>query len=314
MNASKTYLKSRWLASGYNQHFSHFVNAEDELNVNTNPVFHFHLTSMNLGIRKDFQNDWRLGFNTQYSERSPNVAELFSDGLHHSNAQIELGDLGIQKEKSTKINIWTEMKWQKTTLNINAYVQQINDYVYLKPSGFETTLRGAFPVWTFEQTKAFLMGFDYHLDYQLNKNWSLSHKLAYVQGQDLELNQPLIDMPPLNGLMSLTYHFQSWQLSSQYVFYVTQKRFANFNFETNIINSQNELVPVFVDISTPPKGYQLLNFQMAKVLNLSPKFETKAMLSVNNALNQNYRDYLNRQRFFADELGRNFLLQIQINY
>jgi iron complex outermembrane receptor protein len=37
-------------------------------------------------------------------------------------------------------------------------------------------------------------------------------------------------------------------------------------------------------------------------------------LAVSNLLNTNYRDYLNRQRFFADDLGRNFTLQLKLNY
>jgi len=37
-------------------------------------------------------------------------------------------------------------------------------------------------------------------------------------------------------------------------------------------------------------------------------------LNVNNILNTNYRNYLNRQRYYADELGRNFNLQFIFNY
>jgi iron complex outermembrane receptor protein len=41
---------------------------------------------------------------------------------------------------------------------------------------------------------------------------------------------------------------------------------------------------------------------------------TTIVLSGQNILNTTYRDYLNRQRFFADEMGRNIQLQIKINY
>jgi iron complex outermembrane receptor protein len=36
--------------------------------------------------------------------------------------------------------------------------------------------------------------------------------------------------------------------------------------------------------------------------------------SVFNLLDTKYRDYLNRQRFYADEMGRNFQIQLKINY
>jgi len=35
---------------------------------------------------------------------------------------------------------------------------------------------------------------------------------------------------------------------------------------------------------------------------------------VQNILNVAYRDYLNRQRFFADEIGRSFQIQLKFNY
>lgn len=314
LQAQKTFQKSRWLANGYQETFSHFIQSSDDFNVVTQPIFHFHLLAFNMGLKKSFKKQLEIGVNGQYSERSPNVAELFSDGLHHSNAQIELGDLAIQKEKSAKVTFWLDKNWSKAQLQLNTYLNYMNDYVFLKPEGFETTLRGAFPVWAYQQTDAILTGFDYQFDFKWTKTLSVNHKMAYVYGQDQLLNQPLIDMPPFNSQLAIIYQKGFWKGSVSHAFYATQNRFPNFNFETQIINNQNELTSVFVDISTPPKGYHLFGLQLEKQLNLSKSYDSKVVLQVNNMLNQTYRDYLNRQRFFADELGRNILLQIQINY
>ena len=313
-SATKTYQKTRWIENQYNETFAHFVTAEDELNVYTNPIYNFLMTAVNLGFKHHFEKQWFVGTNFQFNERMPNVAEFFSDGLHHSNAQVELGNLAMQKEKFSKINTWVEKKAEKLNMNFSTYVHYINDYVFLKPTGFETTLRGAFPVWSFVQTNALLMGFDFQMAFQWTKKWEINYQMAYVNGQDLLLKQPLIDMPPFNSLFQLKFNYKTWLLSGQHQFYATQNRFPNFNFQTNIINNQNELEPVIVDISTPPMGYHLFNFQMAKTLEINSKTSAKFVLNVNNIFDQTYRDYLNRQRFFAEELGRNFLLQLQINY
>ena len=37
-------------------------------------------------------------------------------------------------------------------------------------------------------------------------------------------------------------------------------------------------------------------------------------LGVNNVFNTSYRNYLNSLRYFADELGRNIILQLKLNY
>jgi iron complex outermembrane receptor protein len=39
-----------------------------------------------------------------------------------------------------------------------------------------------------------------------------------------------------------------------------------------------------------------------------------AAFFVQNMFNTTYRDYLNRQRFFADEMGRNIQIQLKFNY
>jgi iron complex outermembrane receptor protein len=37
-------------------------------------------------------------------------------------------------------------------------------------------------------------------------------------------------------------------------------------------------------------------------------------LYVNNLLNTSYRNYLNRLRYYADDVGRNITLQLKYNY
>jgi iron complex outermembrane receptor protein len=76
----------------------------------------------------------------------------------------------------------------------------------------------------------------------------------------------------------------------------------------------NELMPVLVDISTPPPGYQLLHFYSEMSFKTFGKTNATVAFSVQNILNTTYRDYLNRQRFFADEMGRNFQIQLKFNY
>jgi iron complex outermembrane receptor protein len=43
------------------------------------------------------------------------------------------------------------------------------------------------------------------------------------------------------------------------------------------------------------------------------KTNATVAFSIQNILKTNYRDYL-RQRFFADEMGRNFQIQLKFNY
>ena len=47
---------------------------------------------------------------------------------------------------------------------------------------------------------------------------------------------------------------------------------------------------------------------------INKKNSLTTSFSVQNIGNTTYRDYLNRQRFFVDEMGRNIQIQLKFNY
>ena len=204
---------------------------------------------------------------------------------------------------------------EKTRLNISK-VKNIVDFIYLQPTGFETTIRGAFPVWEYKQTDALLIGIDISGNWVINNHFSYNGNFAYLIGRNLKTDDYLIDMPPFNTTHSIQYKNRKWknislELKSETI--LKQTNYPHFNFETNIVVDGN-LTPVTVDISTPTKAYSLLHFQSECRFSVFKNKTITTAFSVQNLLNTNYRDYLNRQRFYADEMGRNFQIQLKINY
>ena len=136
-----------------------------------------------------------------------------------------------------------------------------------------------------------------------------------MYGQNTDNNLPLIDMPPLNMTNTIRYTKTEWhsfftELRSEAVF--TQTRYPNYNFTAQLPVDGN-FVDTKVDISTPPAGYHLLHFTSGMQFKMG-KTLASVNLSVNNIFNTSYRDYLNRQRLYTDETGRNFQLQLKFNY
>ncbi|WP_395054290.1 TonB-dependent receptor domain-containing protein [Flavobacterium sp.] len=316
INATKFYLKSRWDERNYSPEFDNFIVGENGNQWLTKPNFTFHNLSTSAGIHYEFQKKWDLYFNVSLASRNPNPSEFFSDGLHHSTGVIELGDLKLEKEKSFKVATTLLKKWTGFSISFNPYINSIYNYMFLKPVGFETTIRGAFPVWEYQQTNALLTGFDLETQLSLNNNWNHQFSLALVHGRDVSNKESLIDMPPLNSINKIQFSKKEWhqlvlELKSEIV--TRQTQFPNNNFETNIIVNET-LTPIIVDVSSPPKGYHLLHFYSEIKFKTINKINTTIAFSIQNLLNTNYRDYLNRQRFFADEMGRNLQLQLKINY
>ena len=316
IEATKYYLKSRWEERGYDDEFSHFIVGEEGNQWLTKPKFDYHNLTGNLGFRKQFHHELEWFSNVSLASRNPNPSELFSDGLHHSTGQVELGDLRLEREQSFKFSNTLKKDWKKTNLSVTPFINRIANFIYLQPIGFETTIRGAFPVWEFKQTEALLTGIDVNFNWDITRVFSYKTNFAYVNGENLTENQPLIDMPPVNWNQKLVYSNPKWynfmaSLQSELVF--RQTRFPDYNFETDIVVN-NELEPVIVDISSSPAGYHLLHLYGEMTFNLGKNNKITTALFIQNLTNTTCRDYLNRQRFYADEMGRNIQLQIKYNF
>lgn len=313
IDAKKFYRTSRWEERGYDQDFDDIVIEDLGTQLLVNPIFTYHNISASAGIAWEMNDEESMIFNYGLSNRAPNPSELFSDGLHHSAARIELGDLRIGKETSHRISGGYSYKGENLNMNIEGFYNRINDFIYLEPTGVESTIRGAFPVWEQKQVDARLLGIDTNISYNVNDQWTIQNKSSFIKGNDISNDRVLIDIPSFRTVSVLNYSNPKLsnlniELQSEWVF--RQNEFPDNNFEAFIPRTGDFLL---VDISTPPTAYQVLNLRgeidvkfLKNNLNIS--------LTVNNLLNTSYREYLNRLRFFADELGRNFLIQFKFNY
>ena len=86
----------------------------------------------------------------------------------------------------------------------------------------------------------------------------------------------------------------------------------NVQFSAPMIRTQDR-VEANSDYVAPPKGYLLINGQVTySFLIKNQKIDLS--LEVSNLTNQVYRDYLNRFRYFADEVGRNIGFKLKIPF
>ncbi|WP_268225562.1 TonB-dependent receptor [Sinomicrobium oceani] len=315
LDAKKYYRKNRWEQQGYDEDFGDIITEDYGDQWLTNPVFDFHNISGTAGLHyKTGNND--ILFNYALASRAPNPAELFSDGLHHSAAAIELGDLRMNPEVSHKFSFSFSRNNEKLHVTVVPYANYIHDFILLEPSGGELTIRGAFPVWQYKQVNARFFGIDFDFSYHLSENWTYTNKSAYVHARDVTRDSPLIDIPPANTSNRITFSKPEWKnlqltVRSDYVF--RQNEYPDNNFDLRVVEN-GAYVDREVDISTPPGAYHLLGVDASASFPFVKKSEITFGLSANNIFNTSYRDYLNKLRFFSDDLGRNFQLQIKINY
>ncbi len=280
----------------------------------TRPEFTFHSVSANAGLSKRFGNDFNLLVNYGLATRVPNPSELFSDGLHHSTARIEVGFLTMEQEVANKFSISFERNNENFGFSISPYYNSINGFIQLIPVDTVTTIRGAFPIWHYNQVNARIFGIDIDINKKINAQLNYQGNISLLQGDNLTENIPLIHMPGTNFTNSITYtnkdfHNLSVGLKNKTV--LQQNRYPDYNFTTFNPLTQED---VFVDISSTPASYSLFDFNSSITFKAFKKGSVKLELNVENILNTSYRDYLNRQRYYTDDIGRNINLKIKFNY
>ena len=314
IDAYKYYRTSLWEARNYDELFPEFVVEDLGLNTLTNPKFTFNNISTNLGARHSIDNGKNIYFNYSISSRKPNPSELFSEGLHHSSARIEIGDLSFNSEVGHNFSLTYDIANEKSSLTMSTFTNIVDDFIYIIPVDLMPTIAGVFPYWEYKQDNAKLFGFDLRYDRQYFTNLFVGHRFSIVKGYERKNNKPLINMPPANLKNQISYSFSETNnlnisLESEYVF--RQNEYPNNNFEVFI---PTENTYELLDTSTPPNAYHLLNFASSIAFKAENGGNYKINLRVENLLNNLYKNYLNRLRYFTHEMGRNIILSVSYSY
>ncbi|TDQ19189.1 iron complex outermembrane receptor protein [Algoriphagus boseongensis] len=232
--------------------------------------------------------------------RPPNVNELFSQGLHHGAAAVEIGDPNLNSEKSIKWVNELEFESNKALIELTGYVNRINDYIYLNPTG-ETfvSLRGTFNVYEYLQADALLYGFD------LSGSYSFSDRLnAYMKGSIIRAR----NLDENNFFPFIPSDRMDWGVS--YALGKSDSKNSDLITLSNLLVARQSREPDF-DLAPAPPGYALINISYQKKIKLADN-QFNIGLQVNNLFDTEFKEYMNRFRYFTSDMGRN--ISLKLNY
>jgi iron complex outermembrane receptor protein len=256
------------------------------------------------GVNYLFSNEMNISYNLGLASRNPGINERYSNGLHQGVSGIEEGNPELVNEQSLKNTLALGGKINdKILYEILYYDQSIENYIFLNPQNeFRSTIRGTFPVFKYAQTKARILGWDLTSTFLFSDRFNASFRASYLKGTDTQNNIPLIYLPSNNLFLAFKYQIpqvgqweqMAFELQNKYVF--EQK---------NILSDQ--------DFVSPPKGYNLTGVKISGERQLSGN-RLNIFLRIDNLFNVSYRDYLNRLRYFADDLGINVIMGLNLNF
>ena len=140
--------------------------------------------SVQAQVLTDLNELWNLSGNLNYSERTPDSAELFSDGAHHATESFDIGNSALGKESSRGIEVLVRRTSGKVTGQLTGFYTKFNNYIFLEETGVEIDPNGnsppaagqeELPEKVYEAAKAKFYGVEIEVDWLAleNPGWSL---------------------------------------------------------------------------------------------------------------------------------------------
>lgn len=253
-----------------------------------------------LGANWTLADSLALRINISSAFRPPHVSELYSAGLHHGAAAIEEGDAGLVSERMFKgtIDLVGSVWRGRITGILSAHAGRADGFIQLRPEGVALTIRGAFPVFRYAATDAFLWGIDGRAQLHLSRQWSTSVEWNLVRGRDLRRDEWLYMMPSDRGSLVL-----AWRGADR-----GQWMRPEVALRSSLVLRQTRY-PVGLDLADPPPSYHVLGLSAALERWMGAGV-LRIGLEGNNLLNARYRDLLDRFRYYADARGVEVLVRL----
>lgn len=296
----------------------------------------FHNLSATAGlsiIRKDGRS-WSTSLSSAW--RPPHVAELFSLGTHQSAAAIEYGlfldplSNEIRNRESVDFKNEQSLKWvgswkiskENFSSEVTGYSNIIFNYFYLRPGGITRNVRGAYPYFRYSQTNALFTGLDLEALWNFaEERMMITPRASLIYSKDLSNNDYLMYIPANRIELNLRREILSKKKDQTY-FLEIKGRYVFRQFQApavisakSFLNSEVLLNPgdrIF-DFMAAPDGYFLAGTSAGLTIR-KPRFRYDFLVRSENLFNAAYRDYTNRFRYYADELGRNIIVSFKTTF
>jgi len=238
---------------------------------------------------------WNLKMNLATGVRTPNLAELSSDGLHEGIYTYEIGDPYMKNEQNINGDIGVYYSGRCVQFSTSGFYNHFNGYIFLDPTDEEWF---GFPIFRYRQHDARIYGGEAEISATLLGNGlKISASYSGLVGK-LDNGDYLPYMPAQKITPEIRYELNGKNRS--YYGFVN----SDFVLQQNLVNPRENETP----------AYRLVNAGIGA--QLSRKRTTYALqLAANNLLNEAYYDHLSRLKNFGLlNMGRDISLNLKINF
>lgn len=255
----------------------------------------------------------RLHSNLGLAWRAPEVSELYSSGLHHGAGTFELGDKDLKPEQGLKWSNELQLNSTYVSFNATGFVQWINNYIYAQPSRIngkpetQQLINGVFPIFRYRQNPALFYGGDVVLTLRPpveNLSYILQGEWIRAENRSKSATTKFFPYIPSDR------YTQKLEWSKSY----NRKGLSKLGFAAThqYVTKQRLFDPSIDFVDVTPDAYHLLGLNVSSEFRIGEGQRIELSLAAENLLNQLYKEYTNRFRYYAHEKGRD--LQLRLRY
>lgn len=184
------------------------------------------------------------------------------------------------------------------------YAQLLYDYIYAQPNpdSVRQTIRGTFPLFVYQQHDALFYGIDIRFSYQFAKDFQYDVNASLLRARNLSQHSYLPYIPA-----DRIQHGISWKMFGE------EQQHSYLKVAHRFVAKQSRYEPNS-DYATPPPAYHLIDLVATKQFQLDETRQLNLLLAVDNLFNTEYKDYMDRLRYFTHQMGRNINLKISYHF
>lgn len=229
--------------------------------------------------------------------RSPDIAEILSNGPHPGTNRYEMGNVGFGREQSLQGDASWVRRSNNWDVQLSAFTNYVNNYIYFMDSG-DTTDTGL-NIWEFRQTDALLYGGEIAVNYKpfSTNKLMLNVHANLIRGNDINNNENLTFIPA--DRTGIKVNYQPLKTTALSVF-------AQYDhvFEQNRPGDGEQRTT----------GYNLVQAGIKYEAKFNNKFFTIGVTGF-NLLNETYIDHISILRAFnVTNPGRNIMVNLQFRF
>jgi iron complex outermembrane recepter protein len=268
----------------------------------------------NVGLLLHLSEPTALVINVGRGFRAPSSFDLYSNGVHEGTVAFERGNPNLKTERSVNTDVALRAQSDHLSLEVGTFLNLIQDFIYTVPTGTVDSASG-FQIFDVTQGDASLTGLEAAAQWHPTPHVHLQGTADYVRGENTSTRNPLPNMPPLRATWLV--RWESGERPGGEV----QHPYFSVSGEMN--GRQTRMDPAeqqfyanaFGGAGYQSQSYALVNVGAGAGLVVGSRTFT-VDLSLRNAFNRRYADYLSRIKTNALDpgMGRSLLARVTTEF